>query len=720
MFEPDYIVKCDDSDADRNRGELHFSQFLDANPRHGIGMTEVYNEAYEKEYKFQRKRPVGFRKAEPSPHLLGSALYGDFDLTTVAGRRCRDAYMNLFLSEGEDPGSERQASQEGPLSLTVWSLDSRSRYLPKPLYCIVDDDPYNVARFWNLRALFVSATAVHVTETESALARASSQWWAKPEDSDVDRAQYARVVNLSSWPESEVLQFARQLKAAVEREVRLGEFEKVLAQAPECRALVTSAEGELIQPASTNDHLVIQLPSPSFAPENTWRPSWAYIFERFESDETDEVVAVFPHDLGHQGLQNTMRDYFTHGDMRVGTEGLVVLTGANRSRSELKFQVPFSIPLAMEWFGERGYSLKLSSAGTVALYMIRMLGGLWRTTRVADRGIIALFNSLAHGNLDVVDGQGEPHLRLARARVATRSKIMSAILASLRRRYPKWPKEVVEREGRLEFNQLLEIGALKVGLWLQCSMCGRRVWLGLEQIRSEITCEQCSQVFQFPATDPPSDWRYRAMGPFSVENYADGTYAVILALRALSRTPGPATWIPSVELKKGDIRMELDFAMWVQPGYESSSPVLVVGECKSGTRRFTDKDFAWMELIERQLPEAAIVLATMRPHLDETEISAITNFITVHPDAKVIVLCARELFSDEDLPETWRESESSDARRLAASFTWTGLRDVCRITQALYLRTTDGDPEQPASGIAEVREVREVEVEGGVAGDDSG
>jgi hypothetical protein len=175
-----------------------------------------------------------------------------------------------------------------------------------------------------------------------------------------------------------------------------------------------------------------------------------------------------------------------------------------------------------------------------------------------------------------------------------------------------------------------------------------------------------------------------------------------------------------VELKKGDIRMELDFAMWVQPGYESSSPVLVVGECKSGTRRFTDKDFAWMELIERQLPEAAIVLATMRPHLDETEISAITNFITVHPDAKVIVLCARELFSDEDLPETWRESESSDARRLAASFTWTGLRDVCRITQALYLRTTDGDPEQPASGIAEVREVREVEVEGGVAGDDSG
>jgi hypothetical protein len=58
MFEPDYIVKCDDSDADRNRGELHFSQFLDANPRHGIGMTEVYNEAYEKEYKFQRKRPV--------------------------------------------------------------------------------------------------------------------------------------------------------------------------------------------------------------------------------------------------------------------------------------------------------------------------------------------------------------------------------------------------------------------------------------------------------------------------------------------------------------------------------------------------------------------------------------------------------------------------------------------------------------------------------------
>ena len=107
---------------------------------------------------------------------------------------------------------------------------------------------------------------------------------------------------------------------------------------------------------------------------------------------------------------------------------------------------------------------------------------------------------------------------------------------------------------------------------------------------------RASPSIRFPSRihRTPGAWQYRLVGPFSVEGMAAGSYSVALAFRFLAtQLGGDFTWIPSVEIKKGEnIAYECDFAgFWVRDIFLGSEPESVFGECKSFQGRFEERGY---------------------------------------------------------------------------------------------------------------------------------
>ena len=81
-------------------------------------------------------------------------------------------------------------------------------------------------------------------------------------------------------------------------------------------------------------------------------------------------------------------------------------------------------------------------------------------------------------------------------------------------------------------------------------------------------------------------WYYRTAGPFSIPNYADGAYAVLLTLdffntlKLKSHNFRMTPVMSFTEESSGEKRIEVDFAAFCQSRAPEGKVELILGECK--------------------------------------------------------------------------------------------------------------------------------------------
>jgi hypothetical protein len=255
--------------------------------------------------------------------------------------------------------------------------------------------------------------------------------------------------------------------------------------------------------------------------------------------------------------------------------------------------------------------------------------------------------------------------------------------------------EIAERHLR----NLLNYKILKGGVTLQCPECAQRTWYALDDLSDKVICERCLEKFDFPIVRPiaEANWHLRTIGPFSVENYAQGGYCVALSLEFFGRhgLSNEMTWIPSFVLKaKNDKPLEADFGIFLSEGRldEIKAPLVIFGECKS-FNEFTNKEVNKMKVLADKFPGAVIAFCTLRETLTEGEKKIIANLARrgrKHFKAErwinpVLILTGIELFNDFEPPYCWKDK---GVPYEAFANDWhirDGIQNLCNATQQMHL-----------------------------------
>ena len=315
-----------------------------------------------------------------------------------------------------------------------------------------------------------------------------------------------------------------------------------------------------------------------------------------------------------------------------------------------------------EWLERRGLKAELSSAGKVSKQMIEGLGNLWATHLIAHEEIIQLLNKMAAQEIE-----------LGAADEATRRQFEGRTVEARR-----W-RELVGKLGKdrlppLTLEKFTERGILKLGLGVECPNCTHGNWYGLDVLDYEVTCERCLKSFKFPQGKASACWKYRVTGPFSVPNYAEGAYAVVLTLNVFNTKLRGArdadmTYATGLNLSHKDFKREVDFAVWYSERPTSGKqqePRFVFGEAKSfADEAVRERDIETLKHVSKVVPGAIVVVAVMKMAFSETEkalLAGLTEWgwkrVDSRPRAQVLLLTGVELFADLHVGNAWAELDS--------------------------------------------------------------
>ena len=404
-------------------------------------------------------------------------------------------------------------------------------------------------------------------------------------------------------------------------------------------------------------------------------------------------------DYGHQTplattyLPNTKNPGFPQLGLGLSTviarEGIVLPQRWARHRE-------FVRPLPQQeaiigWLKSQGVEAKPSGAGRNTAQVLRAIGGVGKSTLLADEPTVRLLDKMAKSVRQTPDGTLEEY--------PDRTASVQEWKQVMHRRGPWWSLAGPPMERFTQSN------ILKIGLTASCPHCAKENWYSLTTLDYTVICERCLREFAFPQAGlryGENDWRYRVIGPFSVPDYADGAYSTILTLRVFSnnlRVNATAlTFSTGLDIEYHGARFEVDFVAWYQEGQKfwlDPAPMLMFGETKSfGTEVFHQKDMDRLKTLAALFPGAFFVLSAMKREFGEIEKARMRAFAawgrTPHkhgqPRAPVIVLTGTELFSVQDVKQAWekvggRHAELTQPPAVHLDDLWT-LADV---TQQLYL-----------------------------------
>ena len=343
-------------------------------------------------------------------------------------------------------------------------------------------------------------------------------------------------------------------------------------------------------------------------------------------------------------------------------------------------QLPLGNEAIIDWFKQHDINAAASDAGRVSDQIISSIGGF--------RGVAHILKEKA--TLKLLNKMAKSPKRTAA--------------------FPEWQriKNSVNKNGVSSENyldQFVRAGVLKLGLSVRCSNCTKENWYGLDDLAEKVSCERCLKNFSFPQGNPTNfrySWKYRVIGPYSVPNYANGSYATVLALNCIATGlefgNNAITFSTELNLKVDGNRSEIDFACWFQRERymgECNEPVFLVGEAKSFAKdSFSKEDVVRMKRVGQKIPGTFLVFATMKSELSATERDQIGKLATWgrlpdasgHPRNPVIVLTDTELFAPSHIRRVW---EGSGGKRQAligpGHIRMDNLRTLSDLTQQVYL-----------------------------------
>lgn len=710
-FEPDYVAAtelCLADGLDLEGGRLItlddvLSSARDEHVGCGLGVTEVYLDLYEREYQFAKKHPrkivvpnIGDRRLS----LFAGACFGAFPTGRSFDYLSR-AYRDVFDPQATAVDSTNlfEVLTPGvgtPLRMGSAGLRVRQRaWSSGPTLFFMDGtSTRDLIDFWNLRALGWRIVPV------------PKQW----SDALVEPcSRFVEENNVLRWPASDVKQRTTLLRSRSSSEAEVKNFaQRLHVPGPDAlsvqswyprlwddwardkdhvqRCDIVADESD-VECAVQDGRISFRSLTPSFADRFSSgdKARWVNVIRVPGYWRASELASVFP--LGLRSLDDMFRT-LERESVSVSTEG-VVLRCRHSDRTH-HWTWPDGVAVFQHWLAGHDLASDLSGAGRVALQVVHCLGGPSGARLIADVRIVKLLDRMAHGLIEAPadkesDGGGKPRTQ---GRLAVRGRWLELL---------RQTNYGSANAAKRHFSALIERGVLRVGLELPCSICGHANWFSPAAIRDAVTCERCLREFPFPASEPPlGAWKYRTQGPFSAENYAQGGYAVALALRFLGQgLRADTTWVPSLKITDDTgSEMEIDFGAWWrrESAFDSGEPTLLLGECKS-FGQFKAKDVSRAKRLTARFPGATLVFATLRDELDTGETEGLATLARAGRKhfkddlwrAPVLVLTSHELMSDIGPPYCWQDAGGRFAQ-FAKNFRGRGdLTELCDATQQLHL-----------------------------------
>lgn len=362
---------------------------------------------------------------------------------------------------------------------------------------------------------------------------------------------------------------------------------------------------------------------------------------------------------------------FRH-DWRVGRHGLVKIVKYHHTETR---DIPSAESILFAWLTDLGWKPTLSPPGLLAKQIYRILEG--QPFMLSHEKMLGLLEHMNGGHV-------QANLDPAKNNKVTQERDMPVAEAKNR-------INGFAGHGNL-YDYVVGRKIFRLGLRIQCPHCTRRSWFSLEMVRDTLSCPRCLE--QFLALDhlDTSMWSYKTSGPFSVPNYADGAYAVILTLQCFDdRKMNTMRMTPafsfSAEHEKKQ-KLEADFALfWQESIYGERKEGIAFGECKS-YNRFEERDFKRMRHLAKTFPGAVLVFSTLRKTLTAFEIKKIAAIAkrgrkywkSERPINPVVVLTGTELVSFDGAPYCWPDPAKERFRNAH------GLLNLCDATQQLYLK----------------------------------
>jgi hypothetical protein len=395
--------------------------------------------------------------------------------------------------------------------------------------------------------------------------------------------------------------------------------------------------------------------------------------------ENEYIAEVFPKSSGENFVKTISGLTSFRGDWRVGRNGLVKLVKDNYNETR---EVPLAENVFFSWLKDLGWNVTLSSAGLLAKQIHKKLDGF--VGMLTNEKLLGLFEYMNGGTVKQ-DGSSTADNKIFQERDLTIGEV----------------KTRLNDKGKNNLHDfLVEKGVFKIGLRIQCKHCLRNSWFTLESIREKIVCPRCLNDFPAIGNIDNSVWCYKTAGPFSVPNYADGAYAVLLTTDFLNdrkmttmRITPALSFIAEAPSK---VNIEADMAaFWQESIYGEKKDGILFCECKS-YGIFQKKDFNRMNYLAKTFPGAVLIFSTLRKTLTKEEIIGITKITKAgrkywkaeRPINPVLILTGNELLSHFGPPYCWEDSIKKKFNRVH------GLIGLSDATQQLYLNLPSWEVEQ--------------------------
>jgi hypothetical protein len=328
------------------------------------------------------------------------------------------------------------------------------------------------------------------------------------------------------------------------------------------------------------------------------------------------------------------------------------------------------IDVVQKLFEQAGIQARPSQAGRIARRLIRQMGGLQKCRAFKIAGVRAL----------VRDHQGATTFKRSAA-LQTIGTIKDGklnfqpyeALYLEPRRSPRLTPEMV-------FTFLLKREAFAAGLEVRCPSCELESWTSIDDLRTYMECSLCGHRHNVLPALKDRDWSYRCSGLFHQFKNQEGAMPVAILLQQLDANVGDglSAFSTCLNLDLGDTqRSETDFVWLVN--HESNATEIVVGECKNrGPISAEDVKnlVAVAQRLRAQQLDAYVLFAKLTTFSgDEVELCR-----TAHdPDEPRVIMLTHEDLEPYSIPR-------GDGRGWAD----TQLKRLALRTEQMYFRPRDG------------------------------
>jgi hypothetical protein len=671
-------------------------------PRYGIGIYELLGDIFDEYFKYKAKYParVVIPRTPPKLSLFWASLFGEYParVNTVIERN----YLEPLEIQVPDLGPEKlQELMEGNVlfprritqrRLSVFNPSLLGRGREGVVFFCDGTKVQDIVDFWNLRALGKSVVPVPVQLQDEPQLRSiviaflkfhRRPWKNNPQVCDtasIIRARSRRMEEMQEWagtlridrepndPSPEVFfslqhwypriwdEWARDKDSAVPADIYSEDRGSI-----ELKDVGDKERAEI--------HFRPLLPD--FAKEHGYHiaPRCANEISFRLYSAGDYLAEAFPASSGanfNRAISGTFR-----GDWRVGRNGLVKLVKGDVSEFR---SIPTAESIVFAWLADRGWEPQLSAPGLLAKQIRRTLEG--SPYLLSNERVLALFEHMNGGSVKE-DGSPVENNKVSWERDLAVGEVKNRLGAASERGNP--------------YDYIISRGIFRLGLRPQCPQCLRHSWFALENVRDTIACPKCLNVFPAAGNLDGAVWSYKTTGPFSVPNYADGAYAVLLTLEFFSEQKmGTLQTTPVLSFTgtaPNKRTLEADFALfWRESVLGESRDGIMFGECKT-YGRFERRDFDRMRYLAETFPGAVLVFSTLRRGLSAKEVAGMARIAkrgrrhwkAERPINPVLILTGTELLDWSGPPFCWTDPVREKFQNVA------GLLGICDATQQIYL-----------------------------------